>query len=200
MSDLDSFEYLAKQKIFIIPTNQRGFSWIDKNFIELITDLETADSRDHNHYLGPIIINCDGPTFREDSGNQTTPFVLEDGQQRVTSIFFILKAIQEQMILLLEGQTSNETDRIDQILYYQRPGSEKKIRIENKNQALNDFLAKWFDDRLPDINFETSPMKSMRNARIWCNEEFKKSHLSTMEACNNWKNRILNNAKFIIFL
>ena len=51
MSNLDSFEYLSRQKIFIIPTNQRGFSWNDKNFNELITDLETADSRDNNHYL-----------------------------------------------------------------------------------------------------------------------------------------------------
>ena len=195
-ANLQSFKEVCNQKIFFIPKNQRGFSWSIENVEDLLKDLELAHTMANSHYVGPIILTrMDDYVVEADDGNESIKYELDDGQQRVTSIFLLLKAIGNQ-IYTLAGKTNIETQEIDKILYYYPSREQKLLRIQIDNEELNDYLKLCIEGRF-DGRQETSSMKSLRAVWGWCQDDFFTDYISNQEKCTLWKNRLLNRAKFI---
>lgn len=96
--DLDSVDWVSVDTLveadltFVIPSYQRGYRWTPYNVAQLVDDLLTADERDANsHYcLQPLVV-------RQDEEGRLR---VVDGQQRLTTLWLILKASDEQSFTL----------------------------------------------------------------------------------------------------
>ena len=88
--NLSFLEFIgAGKRTFCIPVYQRNYDWKMVQCITLFHDIEkiAADSNRSNHFLGTIVY------VEGDSTANFRQFIVIDGQQRLTSIMLLLKAI-----------------------------------------------------------------------------------------------------------
>ena len=100
----------GKEKPFVIPEYQRPYAWDEEQIQTLIDDLwEFTTSKDGNndekstYFLGSIV-------SYEENGEQE----IIDGQQRITSLFLLLRAIYT-MLQNADGQSKKAKNFIQQI-------------------------------------------------------------------------------------
>ncbi|GAA9589752.1 DUF262 domain-containing protein [Helicobacter pylori] len=82
--------------IFSIPVYQRNYTWEEKNCEELLQDIVSISKNKKTHFMGSItyILHL---IDEERSLRQLQEFVIIDGQQRVTTIMLLLKAIETKI-------------------------------------------------------------------------------------------------------
>ena len=68
---------------YIVPLYQRGYAWEEKHIVQLIDDIMDIPS-EGQYYIGSLIVHR-----RNDS------FEVIDGQQRLTTLFLLLKSLGE---------------------------------------------------------------------------------------------------------
>ena len=101
----------GKEKPFVIPEYQRPYAWDEEQIQTLIDDLwEFTTSKDGNndekstYFLGSIV------SYENENGEQE----IIDGQQRITSLFLLLRAIYT-MLQNADGQSKKAKNFIQQI-------------------------------------------------------------------------------------
>lgn len=72
-----------------IPVYQRNYDWKKDNCLELFNDVVTAYDNETTHFLGTIV-----QVQQEEEGG-IKRFIIIDGQQRMTSIYLLLKALYD---------------------------------------------------------------------------------------------------------
>ncbi|WRC68055.1 DUF262 domain-containing protein [Helicobacter pylori] len=82
--------------IFSIPVYQRNYTWEEENCEKLLQDIVSISQNKKTHFMGSItyilhLIND------EKSLRQLQEFVIIDGQQRVTTLMLLLKAIETKI-------------------------------------------------------------------------------------------------------
>ncbi len=133
-------------KRFIIPDYQRGYRWKDYHVTRLLNDIwdfSTNDpsNRDPYYCLQPIAVK----RLEDDKG-----FEVIDGQQRLTTIFLILKNLEK----LIDSDLKN----FDAITYQSKPSVGKFLLnpvLENKNKNIDNYhiydaftaINDWFLDK-----------------------------------------------------
>ncbi|UOR91050.1 DUF262 domain-containing protein [Helicobacter pylori] len=82
--------------IFSIPVYQRNYTWGEKNCKKLLQDIVSISQNKKTHFIGSItyILHL---IDDEKSLRQLQEFVIIDGQQRVTTIMLLLKAIETKI-------------------------------------------------------------------------------------------------------
>ncbi|GAA7571457.1 DUF262 domain-containing protein [Helicobacter pylori] len=82
--------------VFSIPVYQRNYTWGEKNCEKLLQDIISISQNKKTHYMGSItyILHL---IDDEKSLRQLQEFVIIDGQQRVTTIMLLLKAIETKI-------------------------------------------------------------------------------------------------------
>lgn len=126
---------------FFIPEYQRGYRWEKEHITMLLNDI--WENGDANYSLQPIVVK------KSDDGK----FELIDGQQRLTTIFLILKYIEHLLPNIVKLKFS--------LKYVTRPRCEEFLSTLDRNLAEDniDFLhiynayqtiTKWFDEGTPD--------------------------------------------------
>ncbi len=98
---------------FFVPGYQRGYRWGIDEVTRLLDDIK---QRDGNYYLQPVVVKRDGQRWE-----------LIDGQQRLTTLFLILRYIQQhlptaQIAYSLEYETRGQSAE-----YLQDPVTEKSL-------------------------------------------------------------------------
>ncbi|MBH0273589.1 DUF262 domain-containing protein [Helicobacter pylori] len=82
--------------IFSIPVYQRNYTWEEENCEKLLQDIVSISQNKKTHFMGSItyILHWidDGKSLR-----QLQEFVIIDGQQRITTIMLLLKAIETKI-------------------------------------------------------------------------------------------------------
>ena len=76
-------------KFFVIPKYQRGYAWENQNIDDLFEDIYEALSSSSNHYIGTIVLSKDP--------SDKNKFYIVDGQQRITTVSMIIKAIVDEL-------------------------------------------------------------------------------------------------------
>ncbi|WP_120839176.1 DUF262 domain-containing protein [Helicobacter pylori] len=82
--------------IFSIPVYQRNYTWEEENCEKLLQDIISISQNKKTHFMGSItyiLHHIDD----EKSLRQLQEFVIIDGQQRVTTIMLLLKAIETKI-------------------------------------------------------------------------------------------------------
>ncbi|GAA7752579.1 DUF262 domain-containing protein [Helicobacter pylori] len=82
--------------IFSIPVYQRNYTWKEENCEKLLQDIVSISQNKKTHFMGSITYILH---FIDDekSLRQLQEFVIIDGQQRVTTIMLLLKAIETKI-------------------------------------------------------------------------------------------------------
>lgn len=75
------------QRQFVIPVYQRNYDWEKSHCKKLFEDILEANKRDRFHFLGSIVYVDQGEE------NKIQKCLIIDGQQRITTIFLLLKAM-----------------------------------------------------------------------------------------------------------
>jgi hypothetical protein len=94
--DYLTFDDLLQKKLFIIPNYQRAYSWGNKQRKDLFLDLEklhkNSDQEKH-HFMATIVCSKIG----KETGvvDEFRVFHVVDGQQRLTTLIILLKAVQK---------------------------------------------------------------------------------------------------------
>lgn len=84
---------------FCIPVFQRNYSWNEKNCERLFNDIcELINYKERNHFIGSFVYKMIRLV-----DTQYIQFVLIDGQQRLTSLTLILKALYDYLCTLGEN-------------------------------------------------------------------------------------------------
>lgn len=107
-------------KNFVIPKYQRGYRWQEQQVGDLLDDILKFEQQGNNFYcLQPLVVKKGGHS------EEFEEFIVLDGQQRLTTIFLILKVLEE----ILEEKC------LFKIEYETRKGSKEFLdNIKNKTK------------------------------------------------------------------
>ena len=95
---------LLEDRLFSIPPYQRAYSWKARQRSDLFNDIEMAHSSQSEHFMGVVVaLAKDAPVSIPPNEFQEVELV--DGQQRVTTITTLLKAVE---LALPEGDEHSE--------------------------------------------------------------------------------------------
>lgn len=94
MQYLQSIQEIFQDKLFKIPDYQRGYAWEEKQWQDMIDDIEIMEDN-QEHYTGTLVINLNEETqeLYDDDGNIFKLYDVVDGQQRLTTISILLNQL-----------------------------------------------------------------------------------------------------------
>lgn len=124
--NINLLEFISTSKrTFKIPVYQRNYDWKKTQCLTLFRDIEKI-AKDKNrsiHFLGTMVYiqGEDTANFRE--------FIVIDGQQRLTSIMLLLKALKERIV-----DTDTQEDIYENYLINKRAPEEYRIKLKPMKQ------------------------------------------------------------------
>ena len=105
----------GKEKKFVIPEYQRPYAWFDEQIQTLFDDLveyteNNTKNTESTYFLGTIV------AYENEGGEQE----IIDGQQRITSLFLLLRAIYTKLESMTETlESKNFKAQIESALWEQ---------------------------------------------------------------------------------
>ena len=155
---------------FFIPSYQRGYRWTDLQIKNLLNDIcEFNKGVDGDFYcLQPLVV-------KERKGE----WIVIDGQQRLTTIYLILKALGNEQMPTLEYERESYIKKCDE----SNMVDFSNIEIYNLTKA-KDFIENWIRIHLEKRNKEEEKLISSKNIEI-----------ATKDFCD----KILTQTKFIFY-
>jgi Protein of unknown function DUF262/Protein of unknown function (DUF1524) len=148
---------LFADRIFRIPEYQRFYSWEKKQRDDLYSDLKRlVEAGVENHFMATIVC-FKTPERKEVGAAEYGVYDIVDGQQRLTSLVLLLKAIYK----VLPDDKDDKKD-LGKVLV-KADGNLLLLQTNNPNQRLfNDYLK---DGKVPDAkDVETHADRNLRNA------------------------------------
>ncbi|GAA8246637.1 DUF262 domain-containing protein [Helicobacter pylori] len=150
--------------IFSIPVYQRNYTWEEENCKKLLEDIVSISQNKKTHFMGSItyILHL---IDEENSLRQLQEFVIIDGQQRVTTIMLLLKAIETKIqnegikkeidgLINLSGQRlrlkpiKSDKEAFDLVMQNRSHELQGASHIRNNykffTKALEDYLSKGY--------------------------------------------------------
>ncbi len=88
--------FVSPDTIFYIPVYQRNYAWEEKNCEKLLQDIVSISQNKKTHFMGSITYILHHIND-EKSLRQLQEFVIIDGQQRITTLMLLLKAIETKI-------------------------------------------------------------------------------------------------------
>lgn len=148
---------LFADRVFRIPEYQRFYSWEKKQRDDLYGDLRRlVEAGAENHFMATIVC-FKTPERKEVGAAEYGVYDIVDGQQRLTSLVLLLKAIHK----VLPNDSEDKKDLGKTLV--KADGNLLLLQTNNPNQRLfNDYLK---DGRIPDAkDIETNADRNLRNA------------------------------------
>ena len=177
------YQILKENTIFEVPYYQRYYDWDNNHIEEILLDVLDLLNKEYlnkkNHFLGILVLK----KFNDKHNLQKLEII--DGQQRLTSIFLILKAINIYYSWINKNYKNllNENE-----LFFTKKHSDKKIKLRLNNEDMDDttlqkILSLEINNELINIEkfdkYEEKILKEITNL--------------------NKKSKIFKNFKFILF-
>ena len=107
---------------YTIPVYQRNYTWEKENCELLYNDIVSSIKNEKNHFLGSLVYST---TKRNDI--KSCPII--DGQQRLTTIMLLLKAIDE----LIKDPENITKKKIRQNIYNENCEERYKLKLKNSD-------------------------------------------------------------------
>jgi len=132
-------------KLFRVPSYQRNYAWEPENVDDLWSDVKEALDLSTSHYLGTFIL-----ARRADE----EAYKLVDGQQRLTTITMLMKALIDRL------PDSEQRRRIGaQLQYLDDASNRRRLTLLGENQ---DFFAQLIEEK--DPHPQTGGQKRLKRA------------------------------------
>lgn len=108
------------KRVFKIPVYQRNYDWSNIECEKLYQDIMKASERDHKHFTGTIvyIVGRDGSTLTE--------VLIIDGQQRLTTMYILLKALYDAA----KGVSVRIEAEIEEVMFNRNCDEKYKLKLK----------------------------------------------------------------------
>ena len=135
MGAIADLQQVFGKKLYALPLNQRPYSWSSKQCEELFNDIYNLPTR-KNLFLGSVILSNENRTVRDHHQDLISVLRVEDGQQRLTSLFLLIAALKSAMSSHGSGQ--DLIDKYEGMITYQNAAGDVLFKIENNFKPLED--------------------------------------------------------------
>lgn len=112
-----SLKMLFDTDVLEVPFFQRPYVWNEENWKELLDDLRETQA---THFLGSVILKK-----KETHTWEPNKSVIIDGQQRLTTLSILIKALYDCM----QDEKENIFDDAKHILFYKEKSSDKEFKV-----------------------------------------------------------------------
>ena len=148
---------------FFIPSYQRGYRWTEKQVEELLEDIWAFAINPPKQEEGKMRpFYCLQPIVVKQKNGKVNEWEVIDGQQRLTTVFLILKN--------LESQIEKDQKNIKRVFYETRDESEKFLHEIKEDDAeknidfyhiaqANKAIQQWFKNKANNTEFATPKAK-----------------------------------------
>jgi len=151
--DYLTFSELLNNRLFRIPNFQRPYSWESKQRKDLFGDIVNAFNKNTEHFMATIV--CVKTTEKERIGSdELVIFEVVDGQQRLTTLIILLKAIQSIGLDKRKTDEARESDRLLNDLLIR--GSRQLILLQTNHDEAKVFERYLKEGKKPDAEDRTS--------------------------------------------
>lgn len=132
-------DFIGAQKVlFKIPVYQRNYDWSEGNCNRLLDDIKTIMDTGDKHFLGTIVFMA-----ANGGGFSLQEYTIIDGQQRLTTIMLMLKALADAAA---EVNPACAREISDVFLHNQYCDEEYKIKLKPIKSDNDQFVALLKDD------------------------------------------------------
>ncbi|HEY9610353.1 DUF262 domain-containing protein [Allocoleopsis sp.] len=143
-------ELLEGGKQFQIPLFQRPYSWSKKEWKALWEDImQIYHEHEDNHFLGPIVTQAIPGT-----PDGISPFLLIDGQQRLTTLSLLLAALREHL-KEQDSESAAELQELYLINRYKKGDAHYKILPTQADQEVYQKVVEGHINESTSLIYET---------------------------------------------
>ncbi len=159
----------------VIPAYQRSYSWEDKHIKDLKQDIEDIkEFSKKEHFTGTIVLSEDKHKY-----------LIVDGQQRLTSLFILLKSIYDR---------TNDQNLFENYII-QKTNNDSQSRLSTQNDT-NNFFEEFIVENNVNIDVEIYSHKRIKAAKIQFDEWINNKQLQEI---NDILDIITKRLKFIVY-
>ncbi|MFM2656634.1 DUF262 domain-containing protein [Vibrio owensii] len=187
-----SIDKLLTARAFVIPKNQRGYSWTHKEIDDLFSDMELMG--DKCHYLGTIICSKIDHFMEQETQSPNYLYSLEDGQQRLTTFMICLKLLRDRF-LEIDGKETIDSQQLERLYTYKQDGV--RLRLSNENEKINDFLSYLLINSPSEPTAtKTPPIRCLEKAYQHIKSRIS-TELTTSESLKKFRNKVIHQVQLI---
>jgi len=148
-------------KAFSVPIYQRYYSWGEKQWDDLWSDLYYLNT-DKKHYFGTILLKNTGKLIKEDLEPFET-YEIIDGQQRITTILIFLREIINQLRLLNDSKLDKLLKKTEEdFLRYE---TIYKLQLQGDDKS---FFKQYIINNQEDpVDVHTNSQKKLKEAKLF---------------------------------
>ena len=115
-------DVLEKNKrVFKVPVYQRNYDWTNIQCEKLFQDIMMASEKDCQHFTGTIVYIDD-----VNGGSGLTEVLIIDGQQRITTIYILLKALYDAA----KGISVRVENEIEEVMFNRNCEELNKVKLK----------------------------------------------------------------------
>lgn len=115
-------DVLEKNKrVFKIPVYQRNYDWTNIQCEKLFQDIIKANEMDRQHFMGTVVYIDD-----ISGGSGLNEVLIIDGQQRITTIYILLKALYDAA----EDVSSLVENQIEEVMFNRHCEEKYKVKLK----------------------------------------------------------------------
>ncbi|MCF7944906.1 MAG: DUF262 domain-containing HNH endonuclease family protein [Spirochaetia bacterium] len=151
-ADARSFAFITAENIVKIPFFQRGYIWNSLNWADLLEDLLDETKKT---FLGSLILK----QTQKQTGTPTKVLVI-DGQQRLTTISILLRAIYDTFPQTIKNNCSNV---LESHLFYKKQATKNDLYVKIEHSYIDSTnYKKVIKNELSASEFDSIDKKSNR--------------------------------------
>lgn len=138
------------KRVFKIPVYQRNYDWTNIQCGKLFEDIINANKRNLQHFIGTVVYIDD-----ISGGSGLNEVLLIDGQQRITTIYILLKALYDE-----SKNISILTEReIEEVMFNRHCDEKYKIKLKPVKSD-NEQLILLIENKIDDMDRNSNVYKN----------------------------------------
>lgn len=160
---------LGGENQYRAPVFQRYYEWGEKQVDELIEDIHSANPPSRKEFLGAIV-NQTLPT--DGTSDAPKPFLMIDGQQRMTTLYLILVALA---VIDMKFGTRRQAQRIRNTYLTYKPQAKTWHGVPKLVPTLQDRESFWsvLQDHIDEVDWNTANAPAGAGRRHKIGNQFK---------------------------
>lgn len=123
VNNVEPLQSIFARRLFRIPDYQRSYAWGEKQWKDLLDDLQML-RHDNSHFGGTLVLcrTAGAATFTDNEGSDYDSYDVIDGQQRLTTLVMLLDAISDEMANLPDLKSYAQGIRRNYLCVYDHIG------------------------------------------------------------------------------
>lgn len=138
------------KRVFKIPVYQRNYDWNNIQCEKLYQDLMKASKNNCQHFTGTVVYIDD-----VNGGSGLNEVLVIDGQQRITTVYILLKALYDAS----KGVLTIVEDEIEDVIFNRHCDEKYKVKLKPVKTD-NEQLTLLIKDKIDDMDRNSNVYKN----------------------------------------